>query len=157
MRISAGLLPYRLRPISSQPTNIEVLIAHPGGPFFARKEVGAWSVVKGEIGPDEDARSTALREFREETGWQAPTENWMELGSVRLRSGKNVTAWAVAAEFDPETLDPGVFRMMWRGRVQEFPEIDRVSWCSPEDAYRLLNPAQTPFLDRLVERVAVPS
>lgn len=154
MRISAGLLPYRFRP--RQP-NIEVLIAHPGGPFFARKDAGAWSVVKGEIGPDEEARSAAIREFREETGWQPPTENWIELGSVRLRSGKNVTAWAVAADFDPGALDPGTFRMMWRGRVQEFPEIDRVCWCSPDDARRLLNPAQAPFLDRLAERVAVPT
>jgi predicted NUDIX family NTP pyrophosphohydrolase len=150
MRTSAGLLPYRFRPF------LEVLIAHPGGPFFARKDRGAWSVVKGEIGSDEDPRSAALREFREETGWQAPTENWMDLGSVRMRSGKNVTAWAVAAEFDPATLDPGTFRMMWRGRVQEFPEIDRVVWCSPEDARQLLNPAQIPFLDRLSSQVAVP-
>ena len=150
MRMSAGLLPYRFRQL------LEVLIAHPGGPFFARKDLGAWSVVKGEIGPDEDPRSAALREFREETGWQAPTENWMELGSVRMRSGKNVTAWAVAADFDPAALDPGTFRMMWRGRVQEFPEIDRVSWCVPEDARRLLNPAQIPLLDRLESRVAVP-
>ncbi|HEX2421188.1 MAG TPA: NUDIX domain-containing protein [Acidimicrobiia bacterium] len=153
MRISAGLLPYRLR----SPKDIEVLIAHPGGPFFARKDAGAWSVVKGEIGPDEDARSAAIREFREETGWHPPTENWIDLGSVRLRSGKNVTAWAVAAEFDPEALDPGMFRIHWRGRVQEFPEIDRVCWCSPEEAHRLLNPAQTPFLDRLADQVALPS
>jgi predicted NUDIX family NTP pyrophosphohydrolase len=73
-----------------------------------------------------------------------------------MRSGKNVTAWAVAAHFDPATLDPGTFRMMWRGRVQEFPEIDRVVWCSPEDARQLLNPAQIPFLDRLSSQVAVP-
>lgn len=152
MRTSAGLLPYRFRL-----ETIEVLIAHPGGPFFARKDAGSWSVVKGEIGPDEDARSAAVREFKEETGWLPPPDDWIDLGSVRLRSGKTVTTWAVAADFDPETLDPGQFRMMWRGRVQEFPEVDRVCWCDPEEARRLLNPAQVPFLNRLAERVAVPS
>jgi predicted NUDIX family NTP pyrophosphohydrolase len=151
VRVSAGLLPYRL-PTDSTP-GIEVLIAHPGGPYFARKDAGAWSVVKGEIGADEDPRSAALREFAEETGWQAPSDNWLELGSVRLRSGKTVTAWAVAADFDPDSLDPGMFRIMWRGRVREFPEIDRVVWCSPAEARRLLHPAQAPFLDRLLDRV----
>ena len=149
MRISAGLLPFR-----AQLSKLEVLIAHPGGPFFARKDQGAWSLVKGEVAPDEDARAAALREFGEETGWQPPPDDWIDLGSVRLRSGKTVIAWAVAADFDPSTLDPGQFRMMWRGRPQQFPEIDRVIWCEPDEARRLLNPAQAPFIDRLADRIA---
>ena len=149
MKTSAGLLPYR-----RVEGGWEALISHPGGPFFARKDAGAWSVIKGEVGRDEEGRSAATREFAEETGWIAPTENWIELGSVRLRSGKTVIAWAVEADFDPSLLDPGTFTMSWHGRMQEFPEIDRVLWCSPTEARRLLNPAQAAFIDRLDQRLA---
>ena len=101
--ISAGILPYR-------PT-LEVLIAHPGGPFWANKDEGAWSVVKGLVEPGEDPRDTAAREFREETGWPPPPEPWVELGEARLRSGKRVRVWAAAADYDPATLDPGTVTM----------------------------------------------
>jgi len=147
--ISAGLLPFR-----RQSRGIEVLIAHPGGPLFARKDAGAWSVVKGQVDPGELAEAAAAREFAEETGWAAPRQDWLSLGSVRLRSGKLVHAWAVEADFDPSTLEPGQFTMFWHGRQQSFPEIDRVRWCEIELARTLLNQAQTPFLDRLT-RVAI--
>lgn len=139
--MSAGLLPYRMP--------FAVLIGHPGGPFFAQKDAGAWSLMKGEVAPGEEATAAAAREFTEETGWECPLDNWLDLGSIRLRSGKTVFGWAVEADFDPDRLDPGQFTMFWRGRNQTFPEIDRVQWCDADEARRLLNPAQTPFIDRL--------
>jgi predicted NUDIX family NTP pyrophosphohydrolase len=125
------------------------LIAHPGGPFFARKDAGVWSVVKGEVSAGEESKAAAAREFLEETGWVCPVDGWVDLGSVRLRSGKTVFAWGVEADFDPTTLDPGHFTLFWRGRSQSFPEIDRVQWCDLDEARRLLNPAQVAFIDRL--------
>ena len=142
--LSAGLMPYRRR------TDLEVLIAHPGGPLWARKDAGHWSIVKGEVIPGEDPRAAAAREFQEETSWEAPDGSWLDLGSVRLKSGKTVLGWAVEADLDPRNLVPGVFSMIWRGRRQEFPEIDRVAWCDPNEAQRLLNPAQAEFGPRLV-------
>ncbi|MGI8517202.1 MAG: NUDIX domain-containing protein [Acidimicrobiia bacterium] len=142
MLTSAGLLPFRVQK--------EVLIAHPGGPFFARKDARAWSLIKGEVQPGEDAKDAAAREFAEETGWECPIDGWIELGSVRLRSGKTVLGWAVEADFDPGLLNPGHLTMFWHGRNQSFPEIDQVRWCEADEARRLLNPAQTPFIDRLL-------
>lgn len=142
-KLSAGLLPFR------QTGQLEVLIAHPGGPFWASKDAGHWTVIKGEVGPDEDPREAAAREFGEETGWAAPDAGWLDLGRVRLRSGKTVVAWAIEADFDPVRLAPGVFSMVWRGRRQEFPEIDRVLWCDRIQAQALLNPAQAEFVERL--------
>lgn len=148
MTDSAGILPYR-----GGATDLEVLIAHPGGPLWARKDMGAWSVIKGEIGPGEDPGAAAVREFAEETGWSVPVERRIALGSVRQRGGKVVHAWAVEADLDPASLVPGTFRMEWpprSGREGEFPEIDRVLWCRLDEARRRLNPAQTEFLDRLL-------
>ncbi len=144
MRISAGLLPYR------RSSAIEVLIAHPGGPLWAKRDAGHWSIVKGEVLQGEDPRAAAAREFQEETSWLAPEGIWLDLGSVRLKSGKTVLGWAVEADLDPTHLIPGVFSMVWRGQRQEFPEIDRVAWCSPIEAQRLLNPAQAEFVPRLI-------
>ncbi len=141
MPTSAGLLPFR--------STREVLIAHPGGPFFARKDAKSWSLIKGEVDPGEDVKAAAAREFAEETGWVCPVDDWIELGSVRLRSGKTVFGWGVEADFNPESLDPGHFTMFWHGRNQTFPEIDRVRWCEVDEARRLLNPAQITFVDRL--------
>jgi len=129
---------------------LEVLIAHPGGPLWAKKDAGHWSIVKGEILPDEDPREAAAREFLEETSWIAPDGDWLDLGSIRLKSGKTVLGWAVEAELEAAALNPGLFSMVWRGRRQEFPEIDRVAWCDPDEAQRLLNPAQAEFVDRLL-------
>lgn len=141
--MSAGLLPFRLH------DGLEVLIAHPGGPLWTSRDAGHWSLVKGELTLGEDPRVAAAREFEEETGWTASLDGWIDLGSVRLRSGKTVYAWAVENDYDLATFDPGSFSMVWRGRRQQFPEIDRVAWCQPAEAMRLLNPAQVSFVERL--------
>lgn len=136
---SAGLLPYRIG------EKLEVLIAHPGGPFFARRDKGAWSVVKGLIEPGEDERAAAAREFEEETGWSVPRSQWVSLGETTLKSRKRVVAWAVEADFDMDRFEPGTFVLNGR----EYPEIDRVEWMSPGDARLRLNPALIVFVDRL--------
>jgi predicted NUDIX family NTP pyrophosphohydrolase len=146
--MSAGLLPYRLG------TGLEVLIAHPGGPLWAAKDAGHWSVIKGELVAGEDPQVAAAREFEEETGWAPLTNGWIELGSVKLKSGKTVFAWGFESDYEQATFNPGTFTMVWRGRSQEFPEIDQVSWCEPVEAIRLLNPAQVPFIERLLLRLA---
>ena len=147
VRISAGLLPFRFH------NELEVLIAHPGGPLWAGKDAGHWTVVKGELATGEDPQVAAAREFEEETGWASVTNGWIDLGSVKLRSGKTVLAWGVESDYDSTSFKPGMFTMVWRGRRQEFPEIDKVSWCDPQDAIRLLNPAQVPFVERLILRL----
>ena len=136
---SAGLLPYRMN------NGLEVMIAHPGGPFFAGRDKGAWSIVKGAVERGEDDQEAAIREFEEETGWPAPTADWVSLNETVLRSRKVVVAWAVPADFDPATLDPGMFRMHGRS----YPEIDRVQWMTPIVARTKLSEAQTAFVDRL--------
>jgi len=138
---SAGLLPYRHLP------SLEVLIAHPGGPWFEKKDAGAWSIVKGIVKEGEADEDAASREFVEETGWPAPDVEWVSLGETTLKSRKVVVAWAVESEFDLATFNPGMFTLYGR----EYPEIDRVVWMSPESAREKLNPAQGIFLDRLVE------
>ncbi len=144
MTVSAGVLPFR-----RSSGKIEVLIAHPGGPFWARRHRGAWSIVKGELDPGEDPEAAARREFEEETGWSLPDGPWIPLGRVVQRSGKEVLAWAVEADFDPATLRPGTFTLGGRA----YPEIDRVEWCGPDEARTLLNPAQAAFVDRLLEQI----
>ena len=136
---SAGLLPYRID------SGLEVMIAHPGGPFFAGRDNGAWSIVKGMVERGEDDEQTAIREFEEETGWPAPTDDWVSLGETVLRSRKVVVAWAVAGDFDPTALDPGMFQMHGRS----YPEIDRVAWMTPIVARAKLSDAQGVFVDRL--------
>lgn len=149
MMRSAGILPYR-----TTHEALEVLIAHPGGPFWARKDAGAWSVIKGVIEEGEEARVAAGREFREETGWEPPPEPWLELGEIQLRSGKLVVVWAAEADYDPESLQPGEFTATVGGKEVEFPEIDKVAWFDLETARMKLNPAYEPILDRL-ERTTV--
>lgn len=136
---SAGLLPYRLN------SGLEVMIAHPGGPFFAGRDKGAWSIVKGMVEAGEHDEATAVREFEEETGWDAPTEDWVHLGETTLRSRKVVVAWAVFKDYDPEMLNPGMFTMNGRS----YPEIDQVEWFHPDAARVKLNKAQAVFVDRL--------
>lgn len=146
--VSAGVLPFRWR------TQLEVLIAHPGGPLWAKKDLGAWSVVKGEVSSGEEPFEAAIREFAEETGWTPPAGPFLDLGFVELKSGKVVMAWAAAADYDPETLSPGTFEMMWpphSGRRQSFPEIDQACWWTPAEARERLNRAQVPFLARLAD------
>jgi predicted NUDIX family NTP pyrophosphohydrolase len=142
---SAGLLPYRLH------DGLEVLIAHPGGPYFARKDFGSWSVVKGLIADGEPDEEAAAREFEEETGWAAPAGPWIPLGETILRSRKVVVAWAVEHDFDISTLAPGSFVL----HGSEYPEIDRVEWVAPVTARKRLNPAQVVFIDRIEENLGL--
>ncbi len=147
MRTSAGLLPYRVRD-----GHVEVLIAHMGGPLWARREEGAWSVIKGEHGEREEPLAAARREFEEETGLTAPGGPLLELGEVRQSGGKRVTAWAVEADIDAASLHSNTFELEWpprSGRVQEFPELDRFEWCAPPLARTRLVRGQVELLDRL--------
>jgi predicted NUDIX family NTP pyrophosphohydrolase len=149
---SAGILLYR-----TAGGGTEVLLVHPGGPFWARKDAGAWSIPKGEYGDDEDPRACALREFEEETGTALAPSALIELGSVRQRGGKVVSAWAVEGDLDPETVRSNTFTMEWpprSGRTAEFPEIDRAAWFGIAEAREKLLPAQAELLDRLLERIA---
>ncbi len=146
-RTSAGLLPYRVRD-----GRLEVLIAHMGGPLWARRDEGAWSVIKGEHDEHEDALAAARREFEEETGAAAPGGPVLELGEVRQSGGKRVTAWAVEADLDTAALRSNTFELEWpprSGRMQAFPEVDRFEWCELEPARRRLVKAQAELLDRL--------
>ncbi|MGY4979597.1 NUDIX domain-containing protein [Streptomyces sp. 900105755] len=148
-RRSAGLLLFR-----HTGEGVEVLLGHMGGPFFAKKDAGAWTVPKGEYEPDEPAWNAARREFQEELGLAPPDGEAIDLGEVRQTNGKIVTAWAVEADLDPDTIAPGTFVMEWpprSGRIQEFPELDRVAWLSPDRAREVIVKAQAAFLDRLAE------
>ncbi|OXS34345.1 NUDIX domain-containing protein [Streptomyces sp. XY006] len=149
MKRSAGLLLFRP---SGQ--GFEVLLGHMGGPFFARRDAGAWTVPKGEYEPDEPAWDAARREFQEELGLPPPDGEAIDLGEVRQTNGKIVTVWAIEADLDPAAIVPGTFRMEWpphSGRLQEFPELDRVAWFGPERAREVIVKAQVAFLDRLAE------
>ena len=149
---SAGILLHR--PGIDGP---EVLLVHPGGPFWARKDLGAWSIPKGEADAGEDARACARREFAEETGVRLPDGALDELGSVKLKSGKQVLAFATEGDLDPEAVRSNTFELEWpprSGRVQSFPEIDRAGWFALDAARAKLNPAQAAFIDRLEELLA---
>ncbi|MEV5011493.1 NUDIX domain-containing protein [Streptomyces sp. NPDC093064] len=148
-RRSAGLLLYR-----RSGDGLEVLLGHMGGPFFARREAGAWTVPKGEYDPEEPAWEAARREFREELGLPPPDGEAVPLGEVRQTNGKTVTAWAIEGDLDPAAIVPGTFTMEWpprSGRTQEFPELDRVAWLGLDRAREVIVTAQTAFLDRLAE------
>jgi predicted NUDIX family NTP pyrophosphohydrolase len=147
--LSAGILMFR-----RDRGDLEVLIAHPGGPFWAAKNIGAWSVPKGLVESGEDPMVTARREFAEETGFPAGSNELIALGSVTLRSRKEVVVWAVEGDVDPAAASSNLVTMEWprgSGRTMEFPEVDRLTWCSVDDAERLLNPAQVAFLARLTK------
>jgi predicted NUDIX family NTP pyrophosphohydrolase len=149
---SAGILLYRIG--GGAP---EVLLVHPGGPFWARKDAGAWSIPKGEYDGDEDPRACALREFEEETGTALPPGELMELGSVKQRSGKLVSAWAAEGDLDADAVRSNTFTLEWppgSGRTAEFPEIDRAGWFDVDTAREKLVAAQAEFLDRLLARLA---
>ncbi|MFF9020095.1 NUDIX domain-containing protein [Streptomyces eurythermus] len=151
-RRSAGLLLFR-----HTDQGLQVLLGHMGGPLWARKDAGAWTVPKGEYDPAEPAWEAARREFREELGVAPPDGEAVPLGEVVQRNGKIVTVWAVEADFDPETIEPGTFTMEWpprSGRLREFPELDRVAWFTPDRARAVIITAQAAFLDRLAEHSA---
>jgi predicted NUDIX family NTP pyrophosphohydrolase len=149
VRRSAGILLYRLP--GGAP---EVLLVHPGGPFWARRDAGAWSVPKGEYEDADDPLAAARREFEEETGTALETAELLELGDVRQKNGKVVSAWAAEGDLDPDAVHSNTFTMEWpprSGRTAEFPEIDRAGWFGIDEARAKLNPAQAEFLDRLLE------
>jgi predicted NUDIX family NTP pyrophosphohydrolase len=149
---SAGLLVYR-----RSDDGLEVLLVHPGGPFWARKDDGAWSIPKGEYEPSEDPLEVALREFEEELGAEPPDSTGeLTLGELRQPSGKVVSAWAVEGDVDVSDVRSNMFEMEWpprSGRTQEFPEVDRAGWFSPDQARRKLLRGQVGFLDRLAEQL----
>jgi predicted NUDIX family NTP pyrophosphohydrolase len=154
-RRSAGLLLYRTPAHKS--TVLEVLLVHPGGPLWAKKDLGAWSIPKGEYDDDEDPLAAARREFMEELGSPPPAQDGAEpiaLGEIRQRSGKRVSAWALAGDFDVSRTASNTFSMEWpprSGRAHEFPEVDRAEWFRIAEARRRINPAQAELLDRLVQ------
>jgi predicted NUDIX family NTP pyrophosphohydrolase len=146
-RTSAGILLWRKRK-----GRLEVLLGHPGGPYFAGKDADHWTVLKGEVEPGEAPLAVAGREFAEETGHQPPEGPLIELGDIRQKSGKRVLAWALEGDLDAETAVSNSFEMEWpprSGRIREFPEIDRVEWFDLSQARVKIKAAQAPFLDRL--------
>jgi predicted NUDIX family NTP pyrophosphohydrolase len=149
---SAGILLFRRRP-----GDLEVLLGHMGGPLWSRREDAAWSVPKGEYLSDEQPLDAARREFTEELGMPVPDVPLTELGQVRQKSGKVVTVWVGESDLDLSGFDPGTFEMQWprgSGRMQSFPEIDRVAWLDLVAARRALVAYQREFLDLLVARKA---
>jgi predicted NUDIX family NTP pyrophosphohydrolase len=147
-RRSAGILLYRRRARGP-----EVLLVHPGGPFWAKKDFGVWSIPKGEYEEGEDRRACALREFAEELGATPPgRDDLAPLGTTRQAGGKLVTAWAAQGDIDPTGVHSNTFRLEWpprSGVMREFPEIDRAQWFPLGEARRRINPAQVVFVDRL--------
>ena len=144
---SAGILLYR-----GAGDALELLLVHPGGPFWAKKDLGAWSIPKGEYETGEDPLAVAKREFEEELGVIAPDGAYRELGEIAQPSRKVVTAWAVEGEFDPANLKSNQFEMEWppkSGRKQSFPEVDRAAWFALADARAKILPGQAGFIDRL--------
>jgi predicted NUDIX family NTP pyrophosphohydrolase len=148
---SAGILLYRRA--RGDP---EVLLVHPGGPYWAKKDLGAWSIPKGEYDDAEDARACALREFEEELGAPPPEGELTALGAATQSGGKVVTAWAAEGDLDAAAARSNTFTLEWpprSGQMREFPEIDRADWFTLDEARRRINPAQAVFLDRLRERL----
>jgi predicted NUDIX family NTP pyrophosphohydrolase len=163
---SAGIILYRYvargergasEPNDRGASEIEVLVAHPGGPFFARRDLGAWTIPKGEYEDGEPPEAAAQREFEEEIGLALPDGEWIDLGEVRQASGKRVRAFAVGGDLDATRAESNLFEMEWppsSGLLESFPEVDRAAWFSPDEARRRLNPSQAVFVDRLLEAVS---
>ena len=155
-KLSAGILMYR-----RSTRGIELLLAHPGGPFWANKDHGAWSIPKGEYGEGEDALSAAKREFAEELGSALPARPFLDLGvAIKQPSRKVITAFAVEGDFDPATLRSNRFELEWppkSGRKQSFAEVDSAQWFTPAEARQKIQPGQAPFIDRLLEYLGIPS
>jgi predicted NUDIX family NTP pyrophosphohydrolase len=150
-RTSAGILLYR-----RDADGVRVLVAHPGGPFWVGRDAGHWTIPKGEAGPGEELLDVARREFREETGTAAPDGDPILLGEIFQKSGKRVVAWALEGDLDAAAAVSNTFEMEWppgSGRVEVFPEIDRVAWLDPDGARVALKAAQLPFLERLMEEL----
>lgn len=162
---SAGLVVYRRPGVDGVDDvdgagALEVLLVHPGGPFWARKDAGAWSIPKGEYEESEDPFAVAVREFHEELGTPPPAGGLLDLGEVRQAGGKHVRCWAVEGDLDVTTTTSNEFEMEWpprSGRLQWFPEVDRAAWFAPSLARVKLLKSQLPFLDRLHAALAPPS
>ncbi|HXO41299.1 MAG TPA: NUDIX domain-containing protein [Thermoanaerobaculia bacterium] len=145
-KLSAGLLVYRLGA-----AGYEVLLVHPGGPFWRNRDVGAWSIPKGEVTAGEDPLAAARRELEEETGFAAEPP-WLHLKSVRQPGGKTVMAWAAAGDFDAATIASNTFAMEWpprSGRMEMFPEVDRAAWFSLTEARQKILAGQVPLVEQL--------
>jgi predicted NUDIX family NTP pyrophosphohydrolase len=152
MKISAGVLLYKF-----EDGGLRVLLVHPGGPYFAAKDLGWWSIPKGEYDDQEDPVAAAIRELREETGASVAAEDLTELGAVRQKSGKQVSAWCAEGELDVSALVSNTFEMEWprgSGTMRQFPEVDRAEWFPPSEAKAKLNAAQAEFVDRLESLLA---
>ena len=148
-RTSSGVLLWRRRG-----GDLEVLLAHNGGPFWTKKDLGHWTIPKGEIEPGEEPEAVARREFLEETAHEVPAGPLVHLGEVRQKSGKRVIGWAIAGDLDPAAAHSNTYELEWpprSGVIQTFPEIDRVEWFGLDEARRRLKAAQEPFLDRLLD------
>ncbi len=146
-KTSAGLLVFRRRN-----GRLEVLLVHPGGPWWKNRDLGAWSIPKGEY-TDEAPFAAACREFEEELGF-APEGDFLFLGDIRQKGGKQVSAWAFESDCDPETAVSNTFLLEWppkSGQMTQFPEVDRAAWLDPITARKKINPAQIPLIDRLIE------
>jgi predicted NUDIX family NTP pyrophosphohydrolase len=156
-RRSAGILLWRRNPALAG--EVQLLLAHPGGPLFAKRDHGYWSIPKGEFADSEAPWDVALREFREETGHPAPAEGAaIPLGEIRQKGGKWVVAWAIEGDLDPATAHSNTFLLEWppkSGRRIEVPEIDRVEWFDPDEACRRLKDSQVPFIERLLAALAL--
>lgn len=148
---SAGILLHRLGPAGP-----EVLLVHPGGPLWARRDAGAWSIPKGVLDEGEDARACARREFEEELGTAPPAGPLLELGTIRQKGGKVVEAFALEGDLDPDAVRSTTFAMEWpprSGTMREFPEVDRAAWFGAGEAREKLIAAQAELVDRLLERL----
>jgi predicted NUDIX family NTP pyrophosphohydrolase len=146
-KLSAGILLYRRRS-----GMLEIFLVHPGGPYWSKKDLGAWSIPKGEYDAGEDPLSAAKREFQEETGFVPTAGELNSLSEIKLASGKVVTAWAVEGDGDADAIRSNMFSMEWppkSGKMQEFPEVDRAAWFTLPEANEKIHPAQREFLIRL--------
>ena len=149
---SAGLLVYR-----QAAGDIEVLLVHPGGPFWRNKDQGAWTIPKGEFDETEDPLAAAKREFKEETGSTSPNGPYISLKAIKQKNGKIVHAWAVEGDFDPGELNSNTFLCEWppkSGRMQEFPEVDRAGWFAPDVAKEKMLSGQPALIDELNDWLA---
>lgn len=150
---SAGILLFKY---SEQ--KLQVLLAHPGGPFWKNKDKGAWTIPKGQFDEGESPLNAAKREFEEELGSKVPQTEFIELGTVKLKSGKTVYAWAAEADFNESKLSGNTFEIEWppkSGTIQTYPEVDRVRWLNVEKARQKIHPAQSEFIDRLLEKLNI--
>ena len=146
---SAGILVYRLRA-----GRLDVLLVHPGGPFWAKKDAGAWFIPKGEINPEEEPRDAAYREFREELNLEPPTGEPLELGTVKNKGGKLIYAWALAGDLELAAFHSNTFQLEWpprSGQIREFPEVDRTRYFTVEEARLMMHPAELPLVERLLQ------